>query len=498
MQKNAIPPGQQAPWALMNAPGVTSLKLAASTSMDPFDALPLKMPFKSQELYHYFYQTGAAFAVAPSDPKDDCFALATLDEHALRSTILIAGVHYLWNTGNSQAYESAFLFHKIESIRIINTWLKVSDSKTFVVCVRQILTICLAEACLGNLPAAETHLNGIMALFNSRTQEDSAFNSTDDRNTELANRYLLLASCFVLILKSRLEDFMVFRASQGINSYQNDSSAEALQLMKMWHVREYGGLNTRLKAMRLFPYFFSPPPLNRRPKPIDALPIFECLKSITKTIDQFRINPTAEGLDQVWNEGGPTKLLLVVVDAHVSSLTRNDEILGFSSEENLPQSHLQTSWSGILATAALYMHSVLNIANAGEAIECRLLYRILLIMKQDIDQTRDDLSGDRGGLYQTLWFWKVFIGALALGRSQGTHIAIDMKTAKPSVKCSCETNLEELHDWFRNNVRAWSVVTGKKTWKDAEPVLATLAWPAVLSQSERDYAASSWAEGISE
>ncbi|KAL2817714.1 hypothetical protein BDW59DRAFT_152516 [Aspergillus cavernicola] len=498
LQRNALPPGQEAPWELMNTPGMTGRKLAASTAMDPFDTLPVKMPFKSRELYHYFYQTGAAFAAAPSDPKDDCIALATLDEHALRSTILIAGIHYSWNTGNLQAYESAFLFHKVESIRIINTWLKVSDSKTFVVCVRQILTIALAEACLGNLTTAETHLNGIMALFDSRGQVDGASGSIDDIEGELANRYLLLTSCFVLCLKSRLDDFILFRAAQGIDPNHDGSSAEALKLMNLWHGMEYGGLDTRLRAMRMFPYFFSLPPMNRRPKMVDALPIIDCLRTITETVDQIRINPTPEHIDRVWNEGGPTKLLLVLVTSHVSSFAKDDENLDPAGNEKLSQPLLRSSWSGIVATAELYMHSVLNIINAGEPIECRLLYRILLIMKQDIDQTRDDLSGDHGSLRQSLWFWKVFTGALALATSQHRHIAIDMKTVGPSEKCSCETDLEGLYEWFRNCARAWSAVTETTNWKDVEPVLAIVAWPTVLSQDGNDYAANAWAQAILE
>lgn len=66
--------------------------------MDPFDVLPIKMPFKSQELYHYCmfmpgalhitplthyaadYQSGAAFAVAPTDPKDDWFVISFISK----------------------------------------------------------------------------------------------------------------------------------------------------------------------------------------------------------------------------------------------------------------------------------------------------------------------------------------------------------------------------------------------------------------------------------
>lgn len=88
-------------------------------------------------------------------------ALATLDEHALRSTILIAGVHYSWNTGYLAAFESAFLFHKVESIGTINMWLKGSSLESFTVCVRQILTICLAEVGLDEI----TLEDNIMSLI---------------------------------------------------------------------------------------------------------------------------------------------------------------------------------------------------------------------------------------------------------------------------------------------------------------------------------------------
>ncbi|KAL2820271.1 hypothetical protein BJX63DRAFT_380349 [Aspergillus granulosus] len=503
LQRNALPPGQQAPWALMNStPGLTGRKVVGSTAMDPFDTLPVKMPFKSRELYHYFYQTGAAFGVAPSDPKDDCIALSTLDEHALRSTILIAGIHYSWNAGNLHAYKSAFLFHKVESIRIINSWLEAFDSKTFVVCVRQILTICLAEACHGNLVAAETHLNGIMALFDSYEQGNgTVWGIIDDIDNELACHYLLLTSCFVLALKNRLENFILFRTAEGIESNNHDdlSPDGALQLMKAWHGMEYGGLDTRLRAIRMFPYFFSPPPTNVRPQMVvDALPIIDCLRATTGSIDQIRANPATEHMHRVWNDGGPTKLLLVLVTSHVSSLVAKDDnaktkTMGYpEKKENV----FRTSWSGITAAVELYMHSVLNILNAGEPLECRLLYRILLIIKRDIDQTRGDLSGDHGGLYQALWFWKVFIGTVALASSQHRCTAAsNMVTATPR-KCSCssQADLNGHYRWFRDCARAWSVVTGRMGWKNVKPVLETITWPTVLSQDGKDYAANIWAQ----
>ena len=64
---------------------------------------------------------------------------------ALRSTLLIAGLHYSWNTGRIEEFELAFLFHKVESIRSINKLLADADAKTATLCVRQIVTLCLAE-----------------------------------------------------------------------------------------------------------------------------------------------------------------------------------------------------------------------------------------------------------------------------------------------------------------------------------------------------------------
>ncbi|KAL3487676.1 hypothetical protein BJX62DRAFT_227827 [Aspergillus germanicus] len=483
LQKNALPPGQQAPWAFVETLdlGIKGLGLPASAAMDPFDSLPIKMPFRSRELYHYFYQTGAALAVAPADANDDCIALTTLDEHALRSTILIAGIHYSWNTGTLQAYESSFLFHKIESIRIINTWLQASDLKAFVVCVRQILTICLAEACLGNIPAAKTHLNGVMALFDSREDADGVCDSSDGVESELADRYLILTSCFVLILKSRLEDFKFFLATQGFNSTQDASSTAALKLMKTWHGLEHGGLDTRLKAMRLFPYFFSPPPTNRRPKVVDAWSIINSLRTITETVDSARINPTPEQLHHVWNDGGPTRLLLDMVNAHVDSFARDDNDEKASSRSGprhpslKPKSPLYSSWSGLCAAGELYIHSVLGLMDSGKPLECRLLYRVLLILKRDVQQTQGDLRGHSGRTLQSLWFWKVFLGVLALYR----HFSIDVE----AVLCG----------WFVGHARAWSAVTGPTRWNDVHSILGKITWTNFLPLGEEDYAGQAWA-----
>ncbi|KAL4795204.1 hypothetical protein BDV19DRAFT_363307 [Aspergillus venezuelensis] len=504
MQKNALPPGQQAPWALVQP---------QNTIIDPFDTLPVDMPFKSWELYHYFYQTGAAFSVTPPDPKNDCIALATLDEHALRSTFLIAAVHYSWNTGNLQAYEAAYLFHKVESIRLIHHWLAIYDAKRFVVCVRQILTICLAEACLGNLAAAETHLDGVMALFDAHdaVAENTVLGAVGDNGIDrkLADHYLLLTSCFVLTLKSRLEDFIIFRATQGLNPDTNNSLSpeQAIKLYQKWHGMEYAGLETRLKAMRMFPYFFTPPPpsipRNKRIV-VDAIPIIKCLANITETLDKVRANETSEQhMHRVWNDGGSTRLLLVLVTSHVSCFLADDEP-DFGKSKNCG-----TSWGGIAAAMELYMHSVLGIMNNGAPIECRLLYRILGILQRDIEETRHDglTVSNENGLLRSLWLWKAFTGIMAIARSQHACELVPLSLSRPPATldpgpcggCSCshprqwQERLQIICNWFRDCARSWSVASGMTAWEDVESLLAEIAWPRGLHGQGRECAAGVWA-----
>lgn len=280
---------------------------------------------------------------------------------------------------------------------------------------------------------------------------------------------------------------MLFRMAQGIDP-NDGSSTEALNLMKMWHKIESGGLETRLKALRLFPYFFSPPPVHgTRPKSVDAVPIIDCLRNMTEAADQVCTNPTAENINRVWNDGGPTKLLLILVTSHISSFAKEDE--SQSPGEKPPQPLLQSSWSGISAVVELYMHSVLNILNAGEPLEYRLLYRIILILKRDVEQTRPDLGGVHGSLRQSLWFWKAFLGALVLSQ----HMSIDTWTSTPE-KWPCEAELQDLYEWFGDCVRAWSAVTGTTDWNVVQTILAMFAWPAASSRDAKGFGVNIWAQ----
>ncbi|KAJ5106622.1 hypothetical protein N7456_003297 [Penicillium angulare] len=259
--------------------------------------------------------------------------------------------------------------------------------------------------------------------------------------------------------------------------------------MKIWHGMENGGLPARLKALRMFPYFFSLPPADRRPKTVDPLPVIECLRAFTVTVDRYYIDPTPHNLNEIWNKGGPTKLLALLVEAHVSSFASDDGDGRSPAKRKISQpASPKSSWSGISAAMELYMLSVLSMTDGGEPLECRLLYRILLIMKQDITQYHYYLSGEQGRLGQSIWFWKVFVGALALAKSQYHHRVLGMKC----VDCPGKKKMEKLYEWFCDRARAWSIATGMTKWLDVEAVLVSVTWPVALPRGENDHAASTW------
>lgn len=78
--------------------------------------------------------------------------LCTHDPHSLRNILLIAGLHYSWNVGDLRSFEPTFLFHRGESMRMVNKWLGTSYEKPITTCARYIITLCLAEVCYNTVP----------------------------------------------------------------------------------------------------------------------------------------------------------------------------------------------------------------------------------------------------------------------------------------------------------------------------------------------------------
>jgi hypothetical protein len=59
--------------------------------------------------------------------------------------LLMAALHYSWKTGSLQAFENTFLFHKGESIRLVNDWLGDRSVMTITSCIKLVATLSIAE-----------------------------------------------------------------------------------------------------------------------------------------------------------------------------------------------------------------------------------------------------------------------------------------------------------------------------------------------------------------
>ncbi len=74
-------------------------------------------------------------------------AKAADDPIAFRSTLLIAALHYAWRYSNLEPFESTFIFHKVEGMRMINDALvEGPDPSTACLIIRQISALIFAEA----------------------------------------------------------------------------------------------------------------------------------------------------------------------------------------------------------------------------------------------------------------------------------------------------------------------------------------------------------------
>ncbi|QPC62806.1 hypothetical protein HYE67_005037 [Fusarium culmorum] len=125
-------PGEQQPWALI----AKSTPVAPPQPISVCYPCPIEMPLKSMELLHYFHKAGGNDELALRCKRQNLLASSMHHPDALRNTLLIAGFHYIVNAGRSSDFKPTLLLHKIETIRSVNKWLQLSDSKAYAIRVR--------------------------------------------------------------------------------------------------------------------------------------------------------------------------------------------------------------------------------------------------------------------------------------------------------------------------------------------------------------------------
>ncbi|RFN49921.1 hypothetical protein FIE12Z_5820 [Fusarium flagelliforme] len=417
-------PGEQQPWT----DAVTMPKVIGSCTS--VATRPIPMAYRSDELFHYFYQLEDPFDVVPKGKRQDLLKSVSHSSDALRNTMLIAGLHYAWNAGQLQSFEPTFLFHKIQT---------------------------MSDCALGNIVAAETHMDGLMRFMDLHRPPHITAPIEHGLDDELANRCVLFAYNFIHGFKSRVEDALV--NGSVTESSQKPPPALVEKLMHEWHKHEMQGLDIRLKALKMLPFFFSELPPGSTFVDIDGTEIVECLATLTAT---SRMRAQAMDFDDqqmMWQEGAATRLLLLVVGSHIESISSVKKTTTSAGS----RSSLNSSWSGLNAAAGLYLHTILRFWNAGDPIEPHLHRRVLFILYQDLEFDRR-----RSRVLSDLWLWKVFVGAMSLDRAAA----------------SAGGTLDEMQVIFEGFVRGWSVGTRITDWEIARLALSAVVWPEVFQYED--------------
>ncbi|KAL3595598.1 hypothetical protein FPOAC2_09944 [Fusarium poae] len=467
-RRAAARPGEQTPWVIQKSTTLSPARMftrPGSDFLDPFDVLPIKMPLKSKELLHYFLQSGATIGPLPVSP-NDCVTSATSNPEVLQNTMLVSALHYAWNKGDLAVFEPTFLFHKIESIKQVNTWLTSSSrAKEVLRCAKYISTLCFVECCLGNFAVAESHLNGLTTYLSTKDRESLRQGCQFDVDLELTDRYLIIASNMIHSTKSRLAEVV----PPEVISQQADTEMEVPELSRMihrLHLNEANGPELRLRAFRMVPFFFGSIPPGRAPKDVDMFPAISVLRPITqlamptKSIERSDADITMPW--NVWNSGLPSKLLYTVITAHLQS---------FSNKIPLPtpgEPVYVSAWSGFCSAVDFYLTTVLGVCNQGLPPERRLHYLKIDILKRDL-QKGPSLFESMNKESRNLWFWKAYVGALSVIYAQSLEFDNEFDLILVEI-CLL------IRSWMRY-MKVW-------TSKDAYCILSHVVWPTCLVKKE--------------
>ncbi|OBS22660.1 hypothetical protein FPOA_08993 [Fusarium poae] len=439
-------PGEQQPWAVAVKPAPVALPKPINICFP----CPIEMPLKSMELLQYFHKAGSNNEVTLQCKRQNVLASNIHHPDALRNTLLIAGFHYLINGPRFSDFKPTLLLHKIETIRSVNKWIQLSDSKAYAMCVRQISTLCFSECYLGHSRAAETHLNGLMKFLDIYCPLGLANPTEPSNTTELSIRYIMLTYSFISICKSRVRVEIV-DVGEG-------ATPEVMAAMHDRFKFEAGGVDLKLRSMELLPYFFAPLSSMRGFHDIDASPMIDCLLSLTEI---FQLRAPVEDERSVQQilliENTAVKLTVAAIETHVESMPGQDD----RTRKKKSLRGLDGSWSGLFIASHLYVHQILGLWTLDAPLEVKFHSHILGYLSWDL--AKSDSCLEQGSIVASnFWFWKAFVGAFSLAR----HIETDHAVA-----------LYPLRRQFVKFIYKWSECAGIKTWKEAREILIGIVWP---------------------
>lgn len=86
------------------------------------------------------------------------------DPEALRNAILMAATHFTFKVGSLEAFEHTFLFHRIETVRLVKKWLSSGDLTLSAAITKQIATLAYTEVWQMNVAHYFRRINSLIVL----------------------------------------------------------------------------------------------------------------------------------------------------------------------------------------------------------------------------------------------------------------------------------------------------------------------------------------------
>lgn len=248
-----------------------------------------------------------------------------------------------------------------------------------------------------------------------------------------------------------------------------------------------------LKNMQML-YMFFASPSGAMPSPVivDPTPTLTLLRDLTVAVDARCLRDGSIGVQEIeaeiWRQRGLSRLLFVLASAHVGSFTPDDanqsssydfearEIGGGRGRRRRGVKALTTSWEVLTAASQVYLFNVLNRLTPADALEKKLLRRMLLILQRYVSSISTSSNASMDKKVQDFCFWALFVATFAL-------VATADISPNHTDGNAGNTALDELlvlRHSFEKKIRAWSVAIGLKDWAQAREALSRTAWPAAF------------------
>lgn len=259
-------------------------------------------------------------------------------------------------------------------------------------------------------------------------------------------------SAFIHGLKSVLKG--VARAKGQGDDIANLPTTDVVHLLHNFHLHS-GKLShyLKLKAVRLFPAFFTPPYSGAKLLDVDWRPVIKCFGDTTSGVDDY---PSSDQQDEFWMYGSSSLFYDSVIMAHLTSISY--ETYEDGSEASTPEdSSYRTSWCALFIAAQFYVEQVVTL---WRPFKKEILLHSLRILQRELTIAMENFGSSPP---TDITFWQSFLGLVSVYEHEKEG---DMDS-EPGFR-----------PFLESTVRRQSRAMGLCTWEDVRGVLSNVLWPS--------------------